>query len=219
MSPTVEKRLVYTPMIESSPVRSRWFTPLGQLIAFEAPWSHSCKISDRAAALCRRPMVRSSDPTGPSSSRRRCSRFSAATKAVQIELRGLEALLRIFRGEEPFSTSDFLSRVGSRERLALDGKCRSLDLANASLDEDADVLPFLNIESSLVYRQPHSPLPGRRACGQGAAKSLPSFIRSTAEITEHRASSLPPFKLSIRPITSAFGHTPQSIFEYVAVLV
>ena len=30
---------------------------------------------------------------------------------------------------------------------------------------------------------------------------------------------LPPFKLSIRPITSAFGHTPQSIFEYVAVLV
>ena len=33
------------------------------------------------------------------------------------------------------------------------------------------------------------------------------------------AISLPPFKLSIRPITSAFGHTPQSIFEYVAVLV
>ena len=31
--------------------------------------------------------------------------------------------------------------------------------------------------------------------------------------------TLPPFKLSIRPITSAFGHTPQSIFEYVAVLV
>ena len=31
--------------------------------------------------------------------------------------------------------------------------------------------------------------------------------------------ALPPFKLSIRPITSAFGHTPQSIFEYVAVLV
>ena len=36
---------------------------------------------------------------------------------------------------------------------------------------------------------------------------------------EEGAKILPPFKLSIRPITSAFGHTPQSIFEYVAVLV
>ena len=38
-------------------------------------------------------------------------------------------------------------------------------------------------------------------------------------VNKGRTQPLPPFKLSIRPITSAFGHTPQSIFEYVAVLV
>lgn len=66
-----------------------------------------------------------------------------------VKLRGFEALLRLFRGDQPFPTTDFFSRVGSKERLALDELCRSLHLINASLERAPQALLFLNINPAL----------------------------------------------------------------------
>ena len=62
---------------------------------------------------------------------------------------------------------------------------------------------------------------GRSYAGSPGA-AVPAYLDPAHYATIRKgigSVTLPPFKLSIRPITSAFGHTPQSIFEYVAVLV
>lgn len=105
-----------------------------------------------------------------------------------IELRGLEALLRIFRGDDPFSTAEFLSRVGSRERLALDTLCRSLHLANASLDRDDEVLLFLNLNPAL-YADSRTVLSQVGELVERVRQSRFRIQQIVCEITEHRTSS------------------------------
>lgn len=106
----------------------------------------------------------------------------------QVRLRGFEALLRLFRGEEPFSTTDFFSRIGSTERLALDDFCRSLHLINASLEKVGQHLLFLNINPALYD--------GKRLIASQVTNLLQQVERSpysprqiVCEITEHRTPS------------------------------
>ena len=63
----------------------------------------------------------------------------------RAQLKGFEALLRVLRNDSSFPTADFLARIGSRERPALEAFCRSLHLKNASLETSARALLFLNI--------------------------------------------------------------------------
>lgn len=105
-----------------------------------------------------------------------------------VRLRGFEALLRLFRGEQPFPTTEFFSRIGSKERLALDDFCRSLHLINASLEKAERHLLFLNINPALYD--------GRRLIASQVTNLLRQVERSpyspgqiVCEITEHRTPS------------------------------
>jgi len=103
----------------------------------------------------------------------------------QVQLRGFEALLRLFRGAEPFPTADFFSRIGSKERLVLDDFCRSLHLINASLEKAHRHLLFLNINPALYD--------GSRIIASQVTNLLRQVEQSAysprqivCEITEHR---------------------------------
>ena len=67
----------------------------------------------------------------------------------QVRLRGIEGLLRLFLGGEPFATGEFFQRIGSGQRQTVDTLCRRLHLINASLEPSDDVLLFLNFDPSL----------------------------------------------------------------------
>ncbi|MCR9135765.1 MAG: EAL domain-containing protein [Alphaproteobacteria bacterium] len=105
-----------------------------------------------------------------------------------VRLPGFEALLRLSRGNEAFSTTDFLSRIGSKERLALDEFCRSLHLMNASLEKSGHLLLFLNVNPALYD--------GSRVVAAQVSNLMRQVEKSqysprqiVCEITEHRTPS------------------------------
>ncbi len=103
----------------------------------------------------------------------------------RVRLRGLEALLRLFRADRPYPTVDFLARVGGRDRLALDDLIRSLHLTNASLENAPGILLFLNINPALYD---NSRIVASQVDGltrQAADSHFPAH-RIVCEITEHR---------------------------------
>ena len=67
----------------------------------------------------------------------------------QVQLKGVEGLLRLFLNEQTFSTNEFFRRIGTGPRQAVDALCRRLHLMNASLEPFKDVLLFLNFDPSL----------------------------------------------------------------------
>lgn len=104
------------------------------------------------------------------------------------KLRGFEALLRLFRGDEPYPTTDFFSRVGSKERLALDELCRSLHLINASLETAGQVLLFLNINPAL-YEGTRIVASQVGSLARQVEQSRYSTRQIVCEITEHQTPS------------------------------
>jgi EAL domain-containing protein (putative c-di-GMP-specific phosphodiesterase class I) len=106
----------------------------------------------------------------------------------RIILRGFEALLRLIRGSKSLPPSDFFSRVGSKEKLALDVLCRSLHLANASLEGAEAALLFLNINPSL-YDQNRIVISQVDNLTRQVQESRFSPRQIVCEITEHRTSS------------------------------
>lgn len=114
--------------------------------------------------------------------------FERSSSSGQVRLRGFEALLRLFRGDQPFPTTAFFSRIGRKERLALDDFCRSLHLINASLEKPGKHLLFLNVNPALYD--------GKRVIGSQVTNLLRQVERSpyspgqiVCEITEHQTPS------------------------------
>ena len=68
----------------------------------------------------------------------------------QVLVCGLEALLRLFRDGRSYPPARFFARIGRQQRLSLEALCRSLHLANASLEESPDLLLFLNVNPALT---------------------------------------------------------------------
>lgn len=105
-----------------------------------------------------------------------------------VRLHGFEALLRLSRDNEPFPTTDFFSRIGSKERLALDDFCRSMHLMNASLEKAGQLLLFLNVNPALYD--------GSRIVASQVSNLMRQVEKSqfsprqiVCEITEHRTPS------------------------------
>ncbi len=104
----------------------------------------------------------------------------------QLTVRGLEALLRLYREGKPYPTSRFFSQVGGRERRVLDSLCVTLHLANAALERDGDLLLFLNLSPAL-YRSKLKVLSEIDAFVRMVGRSRFATHQIICEITEDQA--------------------------------
>ncbi len=140
--------MVYNPM-SNHRIKFKVVRPTSQHFAAASPGSHTLQGNGESGRIVPEPDGSFSGSYGPFILKTALQPIFGRPDNGRIELRGLEALLRIFRGDEPFSTADFFARIGDRERLSLDALCRSLHLANAAADGNDDVLLFLNLNPAL----------------------------------------------------------------------
>lgn len=113
-----------------------------------------------------------------------------------IAVRGVEALLRISRDGVQHPTADFLSRIGHHQRRTLDAHCRSLHLANASLESDSNLLLFLNVNPA-VYSNKLTLLSEIEELSRIVRKSRFTNNRIICEITEDSTSKPDLLKLLV----------------------
>ncbi len=104
-------------------------------------------------------------------------------RSGQVQLRGIEGLLRLFLNDQPFSTDDFFRRIGTGQRQPVDALCRRLHLINASLEPARDVLLFLNFNPSL-YEDNRQIASQVQKLIADASESHFSPVRIVCEMTE-----------------------------------